>query len=146
MANQEWGKKRTCQSCGASFYDLGRKNIECPKCRAPFDLKPPTKRKRPLPAAKPEKAVAEEAGTLPEKPEAAPAAVIAGDDKPGVEAGAALTGDGGGDDGDAKGKGEPVDDEEKRDELIEDTSDLGQDDDDMSEVKEHIDDGVEDKN
>ena len=38
-----------------------------------------------------------------------------------------------------------VDDEGKDDELIEDTSDLGEDDDDMSEVKEHIDDGVEDK-
>ena len=37
-------------------------------------------------------------------------------------------------------------DDEKDDALIEDTSDLGRDDDDVSEVKEHIDDGVEDKN
>ena len=145
MAKQGWGKKRACLSCGASFYDLGRKNIECPKCHAPFDPKPPAKRKRPAPMTKPEKAVAEKGETPPENPVAASAALIAGDDKPAVEAGIALTGDEGGDGGD-KGKGEPVDDEEKSNELIEDTSDLGRDDDDMSEVKEHIDDAVEDKN
>ena len=37
-------------------------------------------------------------------------------------------------------------DDEKDDALIEDTSDLGRDDNGVSEVKEHIDDGVEDKN
>ena len=146
MAKQEWGKKRICQSCGVPFYDLGRKNIECPKCRTPFDPKPPAKRKRPAPAAKPEEAVAEGAESLPENPEAA-AAVADGDAKPGIEAGTAPTGDVNDKDKDKdEDEGEPVDDEEKSDELIEDASDLGHDDDDMSEVKEHIDDGVEDKN
>lgn len=28
----DWGKKRTCDSCGARFYDLGRKVPACPKC------------------------------------------------------------------------------------------------------------------
>jgi len=28
----EWGVKRTCNSCGAKFYDLRRDPIICPKC------------------------------------------------------------------------------------------------------------------
>ena len=144
MAKPEWGKKRVCQSCGVPFYDLGRKNIECPKCRTPFDPKPPAKRKRPAPAAKPEKAAAEGAEAMPENPKAG-AAVTDGDAMPGLEAGTAPTGDAN-DQDKGKDEDEPVDGEEKSDELIEDTSDLGRDDDDMSEVKEHIDDGVEDKN
>ena len=143
MAKPEWGEKRICQSCDAPFYDLGRKNIECPKCRTPFDLMPPAKKKRRAPAAKPKEAIAEGAEFLPENPEAA-AAVIDGYAETGIKAGIGPTGD-----VNDKGKDEPVDDEEKEeksDELIEDVSDLGQDYDDMSEVKEHIDDGVGDKN
>ena len=140
MAKPEWGKKRICQSCDAPYYDLGRKNIECPKCLTPFDSKPPAKRKRRAPAANPKKAVAEGAEFLPENSEAA-ATVTDGDAEPGIEAAIAPTGDVNDND-----KDEPADDEEKSAKLIEDSSDLGQDDDDMSEVKEHIDDGVVDKN
>jgi len=32
MAKLEWGEKRTCQSCGTSFYDLMRSPIVCLKC------------------------------------------------------------------------------------------------------------------
>ncbi|WP_339852442.1 FYDLN acid domain-containing protein, partial [uncultured Nisaea sp.] len=32
MAKPEWGIKRTCQSCGARFYDLMKSPIVCPKC------------------------------------------------------------------------------------------------------------------
>ncbi len=49
MAKSEWGEKRTCQSCGAPFYDLKKKNIECPKCGAAFVLVPPAKPQRPPP-------------------------------------------------------------------------------------------------
>ena len=38
MPNPEWGVKRTCLSCAARFYDLGRDPIICPKCGAEFDL------------------------------------------------------------------------------------------------------------
>ena len=147
MAKKEWGTKRNCLSCGAPFYDLGQKNIECPKCHAAFDSKPPAKRKRPTPATKHKEPVSEVGEAPPKSPEVLAAAVADGDDNPGIKAEIAPTGDGDGK-GDAKDKKEdgPVEDEEKSDELIEDTSDLGQDDDDMSEVKEHIDDGVEDKN
>ena len=32
MGKPEWGNKRTCQGCGARFYDLRREAIICPKC------------------------------------------------------------------------------------------------------------------
>ncbi|MCM0021141.1 MAG: TIGR02300 family protein [Tagaea sp.] len=37
MAKAEWGLKRTCQACGARFYDLQRSPITCPKCDAEYD-------------------------------------------------------------------------------------------------------------
>ncbi len=36
MAKPELGVKRVCNSCGASFYDLLRQPITCPKCSAEF--------------------------------------------------------------------------------------------------------------
>ena len=124
MAKPELGRKRVCQSCGAPFYDLKKKNIECPKCGVTFNPAPPAKPKR----------------LTPGKP-----VVKAADEKPVKD----ITLDEGGDDGTVAAKkeaGGEEDEKDKDDELIEDASDLGEDDDDMSEVKEHIDDGVEDKN
>lgn len=37
MAKPEWGIKRTCQSCGAHFYDLMKTPIVCPKCGTEYD-------------------------------------------------------------------------------------------------------------
>lgn len=37
MVKPEWGIKRTCNSCGAKFYDLQRDPIICPKCDAKVD-------------------------------------------------------------------------------------------------------------
>ena len=143
MAKPEWGKKRTCQSCGAVFYDLKRKTINCPKCGTAYNPEPPVKGKRaaavapaPIPATTPkpkpapvkaaEAAPADDLETLADDEED-----VADDDKPP----AALAG---------KAKsGKKGDD--KEDALIEDPSDLGEDEDDMGEVKEHIDDGVGDK-
>ena len=59
---------------------------------------------------------------------------------PGPDSGA------GDNDKDKAGDGDGAEADEKVDALVENASDLGEDDDDMSEVKEHIDDGVEDKN
>ncbi len=36
MAEQKWGKKRICLSCGAHFYDMVRSPIICPKCETEF--------------------------------------------------------------------------------------------------------------
>ena len=32
----QWGRKLTCQNCGVKFYDLKKKTITCPKCDAPY--------------------------------------------------------------------------------------------------------------
>jgi len=37
VVKPEWGIKRTCNSCGAKFYDLRRDPIICPKCDATVD-------------------------------------------------------------------------------------------------------------
>ncbi len=139
MAKSEWGMKRTCLDCEAPFYDLKKKNIVCPKCGAAFDPAPPAKPKRAAPvekpAPKPEAAPSEEKKAAKKK--APPLSKVDGDGKDGADA---PPGDDNGGDADANAG----DDDDK--DLIEDTSDLGRDDDDMSEVKEHIDSGVEDKN
>ena len=36
MAKPEWGKKRTCQNCGAKYYDLLKEPPTCPKCGTVF--------------------------------------------------------------------------------------------------------------
>ena len=36
MVEDKWGKKRTCLSCGARFYDMLRSPIICPKCETEF--------------------------------------------------------------------------------------------------------------
>ena len=144
MAKSEWGTKRTCQSCGAPFYDFKKKNIECPKCGAAFDPEPPAKPKRSMPG----KPAEVKPPQVQEKPieatdDAAAEKTTAKDGKDKVADKA--TAKGAGDDV-TGAKGDSADDKSKDDGLIEDTSDLGEDDDDMSEVKEHIDDGTEDKN
>jgi|TARA_Y100000294_G_scaffold12933_1_gene11708 hypothetical protein len=116
-----------------------KKNIECPQCGAPFSLAPPAKPKRPAPLA--EKPGPENTNPVEAAADNVVSAAGADDDAPDI-------GDAEDEDEDKDG-GEDEDEagaDEKDDKLIEDASDLGEDDDDMSEVKEHIDDGVEDKN
>ena len=37
MVKPEWGLKRVCPKCGASFYDMRKKEFSCPKCATQFD-------------------------------------------------------------------------------------------------------------
>ena len=105
MAKSDWGKKLTCPSCGARFYNLNKEPATCPKCEATVEIQPVLKpRRTPAEAPKPKKVV--------EK--------VADDD-----------------DGDDDVDDLLDDDDDDDDDLIEDTSDLG-DDDDVAEVKEHI--------
>lgn len=114
MAKVEWGTKRSCQECGAKFYDMRRAEIICPKCDAVFQIAPP-KAKRAQPAAK---------ETVKQAKPAAEPAGIKGADSGGGETDAIdeLKDAGTGDD--------QIDDEA----VIEDTSDLGNDDDDVADV------------
>ena len=113
VAKQNWGLKRTCQSCGARFYDLEKSPIHCPKCGTEFDPEAIMKTKR-------TKAVAPAPRPVP-----APAPVEA-------ETGDEL---------------EPIEEEtveaeadEKEDEgVMEDTSELGEDDEDVAEVVDNVD-------
>lgn len=106
MAKPEWGTKRTCQSCGAKFYDLGKEPVICPSCATVFDLK----------AAKTSSSTsAAKAKPKPEK-EVKKKRVVAAE--PGEE-----------------GEIEAIDDEDLDDEVLaddeealEDTADLGEDD------------------
>jgi uncharacterized protein (TIGR02300 family) len=110
VAKPGWGTKRTCQSCDAKFYDLGKAPIVCPKCGAIFDPEAVLKTRRGRPAEK----------VVPLKPEAKKAAVV-----PELEA----------------DEVEPIEAEEgdEEEELIEDASELGEDDEDMAEVIEKVD-------
>ena len=48
MAKQEWGEKRTCQSCGKNFYDMMRFPIACPECGEAFTVVEPMPRRGPM--------------------------------------------------------------------------------------------------
>ncbi len=109
MVKPEWGKKLSCPSCGARFYDLNKDPAICPKCETKVDVQPVLKpRRQPAEAPKPKKVV-------PVVDE------LDDDDEDVIEL----------DDDD------DIDLDDDDEDLIEDTSDL-EEDDDVSEVKEHI--------
>src|SRR3970282_304031 len=49
MSKPARGTKRICPSCGARFYDLSRRPIECPKCRFAFEPEALLRTRRPRP-------------------------------------------------------------------------------------------------
>src|SRR6185437_9009224 len=106
MVKPEWGAKRVCHSCGAPFYDLHRDPITCPKCGGVYDPEAILKSRRARPAVAEKEVEAPEAEeVVAETEEAEPA------------------------------EGEEVEvaegEEEEDKELIEDASELGEDEDDM---------------
>ena len=107
MAKPEWGKKRTCQNCGAKYYDLKKEPPTCPKCETVFQAETPQRGRRSRAAAETPKVV-----PLP----IASAAVVA--EVPDIA------------DGDIEVDALDGDDES----LPEDTSDLVDNDDDVSDV------------
>ncbi|MBB4286083.1 TIGR02300 family protein [Roseospira goensis] len=123
MAKPEWGTKRTCGSCGARFYDMRRQPVVCPKCGAAHEEDAPARPRR-AKAAAPEK-----------KPKAVPVVDETADfnEEPAIE-GAEL-------------EETEIDDsaEDEGGDMIEDASDLGEDDEDMAEVIEHLDSDNEDE-
>ena len=131
MSKPEWGVKRTCQSCGARFYDLTRSPIICPKCNATVEPEVAFRSSRRNAAA-----VAEAKAAPARAAEAAKVAALGASIDPDVLDI--------GDDEDAEL--EAIETEEEEDDaLIEDTSDLGEDDDDMAEVIDNLDEGMEDE-
>ena len=132
----DWGTKRICPNCGARYYDMRRMPITCPKCGAPFDpealARPRKTRGAPVPVPVPEEVVLvadeeleadlaaepEESGAVVEVPVPVPAAAAAVEgEEPEAEEGEAVV---------------AGDKEEEEEEVIEDASELGEDD--MAEV------------
>lgn len=115
MTKPEWGTKRTCLNCGTRFYDMQKTPIVCPKCGSENAPDAVSKARRGM-----KKAPAHPAA----EPKPKAVAPIVGDDE-------AV------DDVEIE-----IDDDEPDEALIEDTDDLAEDD-DMSEVMDHL--GPEDE-
>jgi uncharacterized protein (TIGR02300 family) len=111
VAKPEWGTKRLCTSCGARFYDLNRQPIECPKCQTVIDPEQVTRLKRSR-SAPPEEA----AKAKPAKAEKTPDDASTDDDDLDVDV-----------------------DDDADDDVLEDASDLADDDDDLDELVEGVD-------
>jgi uncharacterized protein (TIGR02300 family) len=117
LAKPEWGTKRICPSCGTRYYDLLREQVICPKCSTPYDPEAFLKARRARPVAPVEKELAPVGDDLETDVEAED--IEAAEDE---EEAVPLAG------------GEEEEDEE----LIEDASELGEDEDDMAEVIDNV--------
>ena len=119
MAKPEWGTKRICPSCGTRYYDLLRDPVICPKCSTPFDPEAFLRARRARPAAPVEKEL-----------------------DAGRRRGGRCRSRDRGDRGGSRKRRKPVSRskrrEEEDEELIEDASELGEDEDDMAEVIDNV--------
>lgn len=131
MAKTDLGTKVTCNHCGARFYDLKKSPPECPSCGSTVKVESKFKTRR---ASKPPAAL-----KTPTPQEVITASKATSEDKDAKAAAAK-----GGDAPVAEGDEEEIDEEEEEG-LIEDTSDLSQDKDDVSEVLEHVEKSGDDK-
>jgi len=113
LAKPEWGTKRICPSCGTRYYDLMRESVICPKCSTPYDPEAFLKARRSRPVAPVEKEVAPVVDADAETEE-----VETVEDEEAVPLADA--------------------DEEEEEEIIEDASELGEDEDDMAEVIDNV--------
>jgi uncharacterized protein (TIGR02300 family) len=121
VAKPNWGHKRICQACGKSFYDLCRTPIVCPSCQAVFNPEAVSKARR----AKAPATAAPKPPPPPVENEETEGVRVASDEVP--EEAKELTDF---EEEDASGEEE---------ELIEDASELGEDD--MAEVIEYVNNG-----
>ena len=117
LAKPKWGTKRICPSCGARYYDLMRDPVVCPKCSTPFDPEAFLKARRSRPVAPVEKELE------PVGAEDVDADLETGEVETAAEEDEAV----------------PIEEAEEEDEeLIEDASELGEDEDDMAEVIDNV--------
>ncbi len=116
MVKPAWGTKRTCQGCGARFYDLQRDPIICPKCATVYDPDAVSRTRRGRVTAAVAKPVPRVA--VPDLVEP-PGEVVAPElEEAGLEIAA---------------------EETEAGDVIEDTEDLPEDDNDVAEVIESVD-------
>jgi len=109
VAKPEWGRKRQCTSCGTKFYDLRRSPVICPSCGAEVDTEPLPRGRRRAPAPRPEATAPVAAAEAPEaEPEVEEEETAAESEKP---------------------ESEKESEEDDYEGMIEDASELGEDDD-----------------
>ena len=107
MAKARWGRKLTCHKCGVKYYDMKKKNVRCPECDAEYkaeNIKPRRGMRTDKPKPIPEK-------TIKSDPEGKLMDVNLDDD--------ILEGE---------------NDEDQESPIMEDTSDISGDDEDIEEV------------
>ncbi|HVO14803.1 MAG TPA: TIGR02300 family protein [Alphaproteobacteria bacterium] len=116
MAKAALGQKRVCLHCGARFYDLNKHPIVCPSCGTTFEPEAfvRTRRTRPAPVEAP-KAVARPAPEPEIEADVEVEDVLPAEEEEEAEA------------------------EAEEEEVLEDASELGEDEDDMAEVIENVD-------
>jgi uncharacterized protein (TIGR02300 family) len=92
VVKANWGIKRTCQSCGARFYDLNKSPIKCPKCGREHDREDFVKvrRGRGTAAATAASAAAAAAAAKAAAKKKVDEAALVGDEVPDVEGDEAL--------------------------------------------------------
>ena len=139
MANPEWGAKRICSSCGTKFYDLRRTPITCPKCETPYVPEPPPKPRR---SAAPEAKVKPLEATVGVEADSLDAAAVVAadviDEDKAIDKDKAIDEDKSIDEDDGNDKGLKNGKADKDAGVIEDPSELGEDEDDMAEVIDGI--------
>ena len=117
VAKPEWGTKRICPTCGTRYYDLLREPVICPKCDTPYDPEAFLKSRRARPAVPVEKEIEPvEAAELDTDVETEEADALEEEEETVTLEEA----------------------EEEDEELLEDASELGEDEDDMAEVIENV--------
>ena len=121
MAKPEWGTKRICPSCGTRYYDMQHDPIICPKCQTPFDPEALLRARRTRPA-------------VPVERELEP--VAAEDIDPDLETEETDVVE----DEEEEEAVPLAETEEEEEEIIEDASELGEDEDDMAEVIDNVED------
>ena len=122
MGVKDLGTKLICQSCGAKFYDFNKKNPVCPKCDAEYVVVKTRARRTTAKSENAAEAVDKEK-LIVDKNEASA-------DNESVDGEAFLLSD----DNLADIPVVEGEDEDEDDSLIEDTSDMGDDDDDIAGV------------
>jgi uncharacterized protein (TIGR02300 family) len=118
VAKTEWGQKRACQHCGASYYDLRRSPVVCPKCGTKYAPEAFSKARRArVPVGVPEEAPAP--SPVEAEVETVEEGEVADEDEDQEEVAEKEVG-------------------AEEEDLIEDPSELGEDKDDMAEVLDHV--------
>jgi uncharacterized protein (TIGR02300 family) len=130
VAKAEWGMKRLCPNCGTRYYDMRRDPIVCPHCGSPFDPEALLKTRRTRAAAP---VAAEPVAEEEIEPDLGAEEVA----EP-VEAEVVLPADPEAET-EEEDEAEETEAEEEEEEVLEDASELGEDEDDMAEVIENVD-------